>query len=102
MPFVIILLKYVPHSEPPPIPVNWTLTGIGLGLGLIALLWISTGGESKNEYVGCIPGILLVAAGILLLPLITWICLAVNAVIGIGIILFVAVGILYTLFGRKK
>lgn len=83
----IILLRYTPHREPPPMEINWTTAGIGLLIGVVAFIWMALSQDSKNEYAGCLPGVLIIVAGVLLFPLITWICVAVNVFVGIAFIL---------------
>ncbi len=102
MDFLIVLLKYTPYKEPPPLPINWTYTGIGFLLAIVAIIWMSLSQNSKNEYAGCFPGILIIGAGVLLFPLITWICLAINSLIGIGFILFIVGGVLFWIFQAIK
>ena len=75
---------------------------IAIPIGYLILNLSNSKSGEENIFGGCV-GVLFIIGGLIcLLPLVEWLCVIVNAIIGIGITLFIIIGIIGWLTSKKK
>ena len=75
---------------------------IAIPIGYLILNMSNSKDGEGNTFAGCL-GVLFIGGGIIcLLPLIAWLCAIGNVLIGIGIALFVIIGVIGWLTSKKK
>lgn len=87
---------------------NEVFTGLIIAIITIPIGYaILNAGKKKNSsdeslFPGCL-GLIFIGGGIVcLLPLVAWLCSILNAILAIGLVIFIAIGIIALIFSKNK
>lgn len=75
---------------------------IAIPIGYLILNMSNSESSEGNSFGGCLGVIFIVGGLVCLLPLVAWLCAIGNVLIGIGIALFVIIGVIGWLTSKKK
>ncbi len=75
---------------------------IAIPIGYLILNMSNSKSGEDNTFGGCLGVIFIVGGLVGLLPLVAWLCAIGNIIIGIGIVLFVIIGVIGWLTSKKK